>query len=82
MARGTTREEGAIEPMPDAWLGELVGADELEKLGSAARTTACNLGKEVIERKAGNLVRYALFSEYKQHVLRRDEVMKKGTLCD
>lgn len=33
---------------------------------------------QTVERMAGDLVRMALFTEYRRHPLRRDDVMKKS----
>ncbi|WFC95336.1 hypothetical protein MBRA1_001983 [Malassezia brasiliensis] len=76
MARAASR--GGAEPSDaDAWLAELISEESASALSHGSRTTALSLGRETIERKAADLVRLALFTEYKRHPLRREEVMKK-----
>lgn len=83
MTRAATRS-GAEPSDADAWLTELIPEEAASALSHGSRTTALGLGREVrlfltqtIERKAADLVRMALFTEYKRHPLRREEVMKK-----
>lgn len=84
MTRAASRS-GAEPSDTDAWLAELISEESASALSHGSRTAALGLGREVcflltqtIERKAADLVRLALFTEYKRHPLRREVMKKRG----
>lgn len=78
--RGGSAEADGNDDESDAGQGEHFRMARRTKLsvGKAAKTAAEKLGRQEINRKAQELVRLALFSEYRRGALRREEITEKG----
>lgn len=60
------------------WIREITGSNELGiQFSSGTRLAAEQLGQAAVVRKANDLVRLALFSEYRRSSIRRDTLMKR-----
>jgi len=70
--------ESTLAPFEQDWIDEITGSREFSvSLSSGTRLAALQLGEAVIVRKVNDLVRLALFTEYRRSSLRRDTIMKR-----
>ncbi|WFD06316.1 hypothetical protein MVES1_001661 [Malassezia vespertilionis] len=68
--------QNSSESAEDAWIETLTGATR-DSFTSGARSAALALGPAETERKSADIVRLALFTEYKRQSIKRDDIMKK-----
>lgn len=70
-------EESDTAEVDEDWLSSATGG---ETLPPAAHQAATALGQSATLSKAADIVRLALFTEYRRAPLRRDDIMKKSVL--
>lgn len=72
-------ENSASASSENEWINEITGSSETSAtFSSGARAAALQLGQASVVRKANDLVRLALFSEYRRSSVRRDAIMKRA----